>query len=114
MTTESLSKDAYVLGRALSAPEITRETAAFALKAYDAARRPHGQAVAKCSRTFGLLLSWIYTRPGDLHPMRNEEEVKELMSDVTGWVARGDIEDQVKTAQGVLESSLVTYRWRNI
>ena len=100
------TQDAYVLGRVLSSPSLSRSTIPAALRAYDVVRRPHAQKVVRASRAFGLLMDWTYIRPGDKELLRDEEEVKKEIDQVSSWVSKGNIEDQVVQAVDKLEAGI--------
>ena len=102
----SIIQDAYILGRVLGAPSITRSTISAALTAYDVVRRPHAQAVVRASRANGRLGDWIYVPPGQKEPLKDEEHIKQEMILVSSWVSKGDIEDQVAQAMSTLEENL--------
>lgn len=101
------AQDAYVLGRILSAPVLTRRNIPAALNAFDAVRRPHAQAVVQSSRTMGLLMDWVFTTPDDDTPVRDETAWMKTVERESSWAPKGDIEDQVKTSLGAFEASTV-------
>lgn len=84
-------QDAYVLGRVLSDPLVSRATIPQALQAYDAIRRPHAQKVVESSRTCGFLLDWALEYDQDA-------ELAEQYRKAGGWIKEGDIEDDVANA----------------
>jgi len=62
--------------------------------------------VVRASRAFGLLMDWMYIRPGDKEPLRDEETIKEEADLVSSWVSKGNIEDQVVQAVDKLQAHI--------
>ncbi|KAH7094154.1 FAD/NAD(P)-binding domain-containing protein [Auriculariales sp. MPI-PUGE-AT-0066] len=91
-------EDAYVLGRVLNAPGVTRANVHLALQAFSKARMPRAQAIAEASRDMGMLTDWTYTFPGEDAWNTDETRQIEAILKIMDWVPKGDSEDEVTAA----------------
>ncbi|KAH7092705.1 FAD/NAD(P)-binding domain-containing protein [Auriculariales sp. MPI-PUGE-AT-0066] len=91
-------EDAYVLGRVLNAPGVTRANAHLALQSFSTTRMPRAQTVAESSREVGMLIDWMYTFPGEDAWGTDEDRQREAFMKIMEWVPKGDADDEVKVA----------------
>lgn len=95
-------QDAYLLGRLLSSPLLTRATIPHALKAYDAVRRPRGNAAHTKSFDTGALCN--LTTPDGRDDM---DAVATMIRDNKRlWFVLGDVEPDVQEALAILHDSV--------
>ncbi|KZV91727.1 FAD/NAD(P)-binding domain-containing protein [Exidia glandulosa HHB12029] len=95
-------EDAYLLGRVLASPLVTRDTIPLALKAYDTVRRPRGNAAHSKSFDTGSLCN--LTTPDGRDDM---DAVAAMLKDNTRlWFVLGKVEDDVQEALSILSASV--------
>ncbi|KAH7088665.1 FAD/NAD(P)-binding domain-containing protein [Auriculariales sp. MPI-PUGE-AT-0066] len=99
-------EDAYVLGRVLNAPGVTRDNVHLALQAFSTTRMPRAQAVAKASRDMGMLTDWTYTFPGEDSWGTDEDRQREAVIGIQEWVPKGDADDEVKVALDTFQQAI--------
>lgn len=85
------------MGKILAHPLTTPTTVHLALKAYDTIRRPRTQAIVDLSRELGRLGD--FSADLQLAEGQDEEEVVgERFRTLGGWIAQGDMDNDVDQA----------------
>lgn len=93
-------QDAYILGKLLTHPQTTRESAHRALAAYDAVRRPYTQNIQRLSNELGRITTWS----DEFQLVDDEAAEKETASKFAllgDWVGANDLEEDMKEAEKV-------------
>ncbi|KAH7094139.1 hypothetical protein BKA62DRAFT_43563 [Auriculariales sp. MPI-PUGE-AT-0066] len=108
--TDQALEDAYVIGRVLSAPNITRATAHFALQAYSTTRMLRAQAIAEASREVGRLVDWVFVRPGDKDPITDEAACCLELERLSKVVTAGEPEEEFKHGVKEFNRLIEVYR----
>lgn len=93
-------EDAYLMGRLLSSPLVSRETLPQVLKAYDSIRRPAGNAAQAASFVVGKFCSLMT-------PDRDDDDLEAVANaykSYNRWYLKGMVEDDVQKALRVLKA----------
>jgi len=97
-------EDVHVLANLLSHTLCTRATAALALKAYDAVRRPRSQRLQQTSYAVGELYHGVSPAGED------GAKIAEVVGTMMDWIWHIDINEQRDRALGLFEESLRNLR----